>query len=1166
MKLKKSIIIIMLLMTLITIPIGFASDLEANSIDSSHFDNDLLIGDNLEGDMVSDHINKESLESVDNANIIQESESENDNLSQFKVSDSLNSQSSSNLASTSQEYLANFDTSFSQVEINISDETTIFVNASYEGENETGTQLNPFKALESAYDFYMGQDEKTNIYLASGIYNLSSLLSLYKSINIIGENTVDVIIDGLNNSALFDISNSNTLVNIINLTLTNGLNLEGGAILLTYSSLNIINTKFYDNHAYDAGKGGVIYNNAGFLKIYNSTFLENSIHGKHSNYGAVIYNYLGELSIFNSSFINNSIQGNWSSGGAIYNFNGFLTLVNSSIINTTANSTYNSLGGAICNWNGRNAYIINSTITGTNISGNYVFGSAIANKGVLLEIINSTITDNYANGISYENTTVFNLNGRYNFENLTFENNSIKTINSTLLLCLEDQLIISNITDIDSLGDLPSRYDLRELGLVTSVKNQGADGDCWIFAIYGTLESYLLKFENITYDFSENNMKKEMNGGTNGYDWTDGGNHILAFAYLLRGSGPINESQDPRDSSLIINPEDLGVLKYVTGFEYLPLRLNYLDNDQIKFAILKYGALYTSIYSRIFSGYNGYSNTSNINNHAVAIVGWDDNYSRSNFEYAPPGDGAWIIKNSWGNSSGQNGYYYVSYYDATFPGVTDQFSAIAITDVENISEYSKIYQYDMLGNTYESLGYNCDTAWFANQFTADSNSPLKAFGIYTFGTSSYLVNVTVNGISKLVQEGNLSGAGYHTIKFDNLIKLAKGDIFKIAVKLTTPDSLFPIAIESQRSKLSSKAHAELNQSFISQDGINWYDIAKDTSVAKFYEDLNKITLRQTNVCLKVYTEYMDDLELIIKANSSYFVKESSIELNLTLFNKGDLSKEINVTSVLDDSISIISYNASNGVFDVTTKVWNIDQLANNASETLKLVLRFNEIKDVINISFFANSSSLSYNTTNATYKVSLGKYATQVIANNLNTTAIIVAVDGKIGKYLKMTLKDKDGKVLANKKVSFICNGKSYSRTTDSKGVASYQINFATAATYTFKISFAGDDMYGPSSKTVQVYVKKRALSLKVPNRAYKLNNKNKYLTAVLVNGQAKAIANKRIIFIVNGKQYKAITNAKGLAKVKVTLPKKKTYKFTVKFAGDKSYKAVTKIAKVVIK
>ena len=54
-------------------------------------------------------------------------------------------------------------------------------------------------------------------------------------------------------------------------------------------------------------------------------------------------------------------------------------------------------------------------------------------------------------------------------------------------------------------------------------------------------------------------------------------------------------------------------------------------------------------------------------NHEVAIVGWDDNYSRTNFRnYASIGDGAWIVKNSWGSNWADNGYFYVSYYDVNF--------------------------------------------------------------------------------------------------------------------------------------------------------------------------------------------------------------------------------------------------------------------------------------------------------------------------------------------------------------------------------------------------------------------------------------------------------------------------------------------------------------------
>ena len=526
--------------------------------------------------------------------------------------------------------------------------------------------MKPYKNIADAFNqFNSYSNTRNNIFIAEGNYNISSALYLYKSVNVIGENPQNTVISGSNASNIFYISGSNILVNVINLTLANGLSNQGGAIYVYKSHLNVINTIFSNNNVHDTssdfpGKGGAICNNASFVKIYNSTFLNNSIYGNYSKYGGAIYNYLGELSVFNSRFINNSIQGRYASGGAIYSFYGFLTLFNSSILNTTLNPTYHSLGGAICIWNGRNSYIINSTISGNRINGNYGFGSAIANKGVLLEIINSTISDNYANVNSTENSTVYNINGIYDCENSIFENNSVKTVKSDLLLCHEDQLIVSDSVDVNLIGVLPSSYDLRDLGLVTSVKNQSPGGDCWAFAIYAALESYLLKNENISYDFSENNMKNSMYAnGTYGTEWNTGGNHIMAFAYLLRGSGPVDESLDPFDAMSTSSPEDLEISKYITGFKYIPLRLNHLDNIQIKYAILEYGALYTSIYSSILSGNVGYSTLSNINNHAVAIVGWDDNYSRTNFGNAPPGDGAWIIKNSWGNYSGEGGYYYV---------------------------------------------------------------------------------------------------------------------------------------------------------------------------------------------------------------------------------------------------------------------------------------------------------------------------------------------------------------------------------------------------------------------------------------------------------------------------------------------------------------------------
>ena len=91
-----------------------------------------------------------------------------------------------------------------------------------------------------------------------------------------------------------------------------------------------------------------------------------------------------------------------------------------------------------------------------------------------------------------------------------------------------------------------------------------------------------------------------------------------------------------------------------------------------------------------------------------------------------------------------------------------------------------------------------------------------------------------------------------------MVDSSKGDIFKIIVKLTTPGSLFPIAIESKRSDYSDKVSAQANQSFISPNGVNWIDTSKNTAVIKLYENLMRINLVETNVCLKAYT----DLQMI----------------------------------------------------------------------------------------------------------------------------------------------------------------------------------------------------------------------------------------------------------------------------------------------------------------
>ena len=87
-----------------------------------------------------------------------------------------------------------------------------------------------------------------------------------------------------------------------------------------------------------------------------------------------------------------------------------------------------------------------------------------------------------------------------------------------------------------------------------------------------------------------------------------------------------------------------------------------------------------------------------------------------------------------------------------------------------------------------------------------------------------------------------------------------------------------------------------------------------------------------------------------------------------------------------------------------------------------------------------------------------------------------------------------------------------------------------------------------------------------VVKKTYKANKKTKYLYATLKASNKKAIKGKKLVFTVNGKKYTGKTNAKGIAKVKVNLSKRKTYKFTVKFAGDNTFKKISKKGKVIIK
>ena len=185
----------------------------------------------------------------------------------------------------------------------------------------------------------------------------------------------------------------------------------------------------------------------------------------------------------------------------------------------------------------------------------------------------------------------------------------------------------------------PSSFDLRDLGKVSPVRNQNPWGTCWAFAALGSLESNLLPAE--TWDFSEDNLVY-YSGFDGATDYYQGGNSYMAAAYLTRWSGPFTEAQDPYNDGSHPQPSALVAQKHVQDVVFLPTRSSDLDNNDIKYALTTWGGVYMSMYFDERPAYwntgtdSYYYNGSNVGNHGILVVGWDDDYPASKFaDHAP---------------------------------------------------------------------------------------------------------------------------------------------------------------------------------------------------------------------------------------------------------------------------------------------------------------------------------------------------------------------------------------------------------------------------------------------------------------------------------------------------------------------------------------------------
>lgn len=475
----------------------------------------------------------------------------------------------------------------------------------------------------------------------------------------------------------------------------------------------------------------------------------------------------------------------------------------------------------------------------------------------------------------------------------------------------------------------PAVATVDQKGVVTAV----ALGNTRIKAttVSGRLEAYCnldVVNSDITgiMDFSEINMATNIsNTSEHGHDVTvdQGGNAIFATAYLTRWDGAVLEGADPYPNA----PSDLKTREveadyHVQNVLYLPSRQGDLDNDEIKNALMKYGAVYTffqakaEYFNRDFSTYCfPKSKVSVGSGHAVAIVGWDDAYSASNFRIPAEGDGAFICKNSWGTDSGEDGYFYISYYDKYLGRGTGDFNTV-FCGLESNDNYNKIYQYDYLGPVGK---YSLDgvTGYAANVFpqkgsVLTEDETLEAVSFYTYapgyGYEIYVVT-DYQGKSSLktlgdpVESGVTDYAGYFTIPLDQPITLEAGTRFAVVVKyVSNSKSDVHVFYETPLGNYSSGARANPDESYISRNRKTWMDLTDN--------------IANSNLCIKAFTNTADEDSVLLQGvdNLNRTYTDDTVHTVEDLQAKG---AEFNPAFLRqreeDDSVFLLEDEETNGI-------------------------------------------------------------------------------------------------------------------------------------------------------------------------------------------------------------------------------------------------------------
>lgn len=456
---------------------------------------------------------------------------------------------------------------------------------------------------------------------------------------------------------------------------------------------------------------------------------------------------------------------------------------------------------------------------------------------------------------------------------------------------------------------------IPDISRYTPVKNQDlikkdnkGTMACWVFATIGALELSLINrgLADNTIDLSEYHLlnfilghdtsdisaQTDPLGGTFGdtsnysapVDKTNfltrGGNIAFSTQGLANWVGAASEETAPYPDNL----EDYGrelpkTLRYDDSVHLKDYyKINIATNrDVAKSFIKSNGAVVSAMYmtsSKYDSVHNSYyqnSKNSKETNHQIMLVGWDDDFPAANFATAPVGNGAWLVRNSYGGSGYEiNGYFWLSYYDTSIP--ENGYVLIA----SEADDYDHNYQYDGTNiSETSSVSMSSPTMTVANVFTLHGNDigenggeQIDAVGVrlHQNANSTATIDIYLNPEAGNPESGvkvekahtvkSMPYAGYYTVPLNSPIKAAEGTTFSVVVTYSSVENiLLPVdcVYNSTSSYYVMNASAQPGQSYYCNSSKKWIDYSKNSN---------------RNICIKAFTSDINRIDYVLDGGSN----------------------------------------------------------------------------------------------------------------------------------------------------------------------------------------------------------------------------------------------------------------------------------------------------------